>query len=52
MIQTSPVALLILPSLRRRAENLAPGPSIWRKILNTFSVEILDHVVVTTNHYK
>ena len=52
MIQTPPVALLVIPSLRRRAENLAPGPSIWSKFLNTFKVEILHHLVFTTNHYK
>ena len=52
MIQIPPVALLIIPSLRRRAENLAPGPSIWSKFLNTFNVEILHDLVFTTNHYK
>ena len=52
MIQTPPVALLIVPSLRRCAENLAPGPSIWSKFLNTFNVEILHHLVFTTKHYN
>ena len=52
MIQTPPGALLIIPSFRRRAEKLAPGPSIWSKFLNTFNVEILHHLVFTTNHSK
>ena len=53
MIQTPPVALLIVScSLRRRAENLASGPSIWSKFWNIFNVEILHHLVFTTNHYK
>ena len=52
MMQTPPVALLIIPLLNRRAENLAPGPYIWSNFFNTFNVEILHHLVFTTNHYK
>ena len=53
MVQTTPpVALLTIPSLRHRAENLALLPSLWSKILNTLNEEILHHLVFTTNHYK
>ena len=44
MIQTTPIALLIIPSSAHAGKLCAM--TIWSKISNTFNVQIIHHLVV------